>query len=385
MSVILESRTALRHLAAEASTVAKSARMNATQKKARLDGIEAEMKGYADRIKMHEGAGLLMAGGESLDSGDGGFFHTTKGIGAPGLLPSEDQLRGLHEAVLSHKSFRIEVGTKAGVGDLLPDRLVPGVVGLNHEPSRLLEHLRTSAMQVPVVEYIRHLSTTGAAGMTAAGATKPAATLNVDKVEARARKLAVTTVVNDEDLSDFTTFMSYVSAELARMVIDLENAQLIAGDGLGENLLGLLNQTGILTRAQGTDTGLDALEQGFTDLRVGGSFVAPTIVVMYPTTWSKLRRAKDTQGRYLVAPDPTAVEASSLWGVPVLQTTQIAAGTALALNAEVAAEVFVRQGVTLQTDFGQTGFERNQTSFRCEERLALAVPRPSAIMKVTGL
>jgi len=384
VSSTLEARTALRQLAAEAGTVVKSARMNPTQKKARLDGIEVEMKAAKEIIEMHEAAGRLMVGGSSIDSGEGGFVHS-KGIGAPGLLPSGEQMHELFDAVRSHKSVRMEIGTKAGVGDLLPDRLVPGVVGLNHEPSRLLEHLSTSSMDVPVVEYIRHLSTTGAAGMTAAGALKPAATLNVDKVEARARKLAVTTVVNDEDLADFTTFQGYVAAELARMVIDLENAQLIAGDGIGENLLGLLNQTGILTRLQGTDTGLDALEQGFTDLRVGGSFVAPTIVVLNPATWSKLRRAKDTQGRYLVAPDPTATEASTLWGVPVLQTTQIAAGTALALNAEVAAQVFIRQGIVLQTDYGQTGFEKNQTAFRCESRLALAVPRPSAVLKVTGL
>lgn len=48
----------------------------------------------------------------------------------------------------------------------------------------MLEYLHPTSLDVPVIEYIRHLSTTGAAGNTAAGTTKPAATLVVDKVEA---------------------------------------------------------------------------------------------------------------------------------------------------------------------------------------------------------
>jgi len=383
MSAMLEAKTAIRQLAAEARTVVDSKSLTLAQKGARLDKIEADIKGHEETVKMHETAGRLMAGGSSADSTEGGRV-AGKGIGAPNILPTEEQMHELFDSVMRHKSFRLEVGTK-GVGDLLPDRLVPGIVDFRHEPTRILEHIQATAMDVPIVEYIRHVSTTGAAGMTAAGATKPSATLNTDKVEARARKIAVTTLLNDEDLADFSAFQSYVTAELTRMVVDVENAQIIAGDGTGENLLGLLNQSGIITRAQGTDTGLDALEQAFTDLRVGPAFVAPNLVAMNPSTWSKLRRSKDTQGRYLVDVDPTAAEASSLWGVPVLQSTQITAGTALALNTDAAAHAYVRQGIVIQTDFGQTGFEKNQTAFRCEERLALAVPRPSAIVKVTGL
>jgi HK97 family phage major capsid protein len=124
----------------------------------------------------------------------------------------------------------------------------------------------------------------------------------------------VTTAVNDEDLADFNAFQGCIAAELMRMVIDVENAQIIAGDGTGENLLGLLAQTGILTRAIGADTALDAVEKAFTDLRVGAAYVAPNLLVIHPSTFSSLRRTKDTTGRYLTTADPTAAEASSLGG-----------------------------------------------------------------------
>jgi hypothetical protein len=83
-----------------------------------------------------------------------------------------------------------QVGAGSGVDEDaaadLPDRLLPGVVDVHHEPTRILQYLPTPVIDTPVVEYIRHASTTGAAGMTAAGAMKPAVTLVTDKVEARA-------------------------------------------------------------------------------------------------------------------------------------------------------------------------------------------------------
>jgi HK97 family phage major capsid protein len=105
-----------------------------------------------------------------------------------------------------------------------------------------------------------------------------------------------------------------------------------------------------------------------------------------PTDWSKLRRSKDSQNRYLVSPDPTRAEASSLWGIDVVQTTTCPAGTALVAAAQLGAQAYIRQGVTIEsTPFNGTDWTNNVTRFRAEERLVLATPRPSALCKVTGL
>ncbi len=122
-------------------------------------------------------------------------------------------------------------------------------------------------------------------------------------------------------------------------MIDAENAELPKGDGTGQHVLGLLNQAGILTRPVGTDTPLDAVEQAFNDLRVGPAFGAPTVFVAHPNDFSGLRRTKDGQQRNLLNADPSAAEASTLWGIPVVQTTQITEGMAVAMNAEVAAQL----------------------------------------------
>ena len=387
---VIEARTQLRAAGVKAQATVDNKSLSNSQKKTVLDGLEVEIKTAKDALNIHAHAGMLMGGGESMESGlynSGlGFDLGAPRVGnAPSLMPSEDQLRGLHEAVLSHKSYKFQVDTK-DVSSLVPDQMVPGIVALPHEPTRILDLLRSSPMSAPVIEYIQHISTTGTAGVVVAGATKPAVTLVTQKLEARARKIAVTTLVNDEDLQDFSAFLQYVSAELQRLVIDQENIQLTTGTGVGENLTGIFATAGILTRvkAASPETGIDTLALAAADLRNGSALVPTTVYAMHPTTWTALTLLKDSQLRYLLG-NPAEQDAAKLWGIPVVQSTGITAGTVLGMNAEAVGAAYIRQGLTVQTDYGQTGFEKNQTAFRCEERIALAVVKPAAAIKVTGL
>ena len=112
----------------------------------------------------------------------------------------------------------------------------------------------------------------------------------------------------------------------------------------------------------------------------------PTLYILNPVDFGAVRRAKDAQGRYLVNPDPTVAPTSALWGVPVVQTTQITQGTALALNTVEACQVWYRQGITVDTsNANNDDYQRNITRFRIEARVGLAVVKPSAIVKITGL
>jgi len=393
MDRLTEAKNKVRELSREALAVCENPRLDTRRQKAALDRLEPEIKRWSDEVQSWtEVAQKRSAFFRASQPGSAYTYPPTDGGGlgqpsaAPGLAMSEDQLRGLHDAVLSHKSFKVEVGTKDSVSSQIPATLVPGITPMRHEPNRIADLIPSTPMATPVVEYLQHLSTTGTAGMVAPGTTKPAVVLNVTKMEARARKVAVTTSINDEDLTDFAAFASYVSSELQRLVIDQENAQILTGDGVGENLLGLLSTTGILTRVKGAapETGIDTLELAANDLRTGPAFANASVYVMHATTWSGLRLAKDSQGRYLLG-NPTESDSAKLWGVPTVLSTTFTLGTVAVLDAQTAAQLHWRQGLIIQTDFGRDGFEKNQTSFRCEERVALATPRPAAIVRVTGL
>jgi HK97 family phage major capsid protein len=200
-----------------------------------------------------------------------------------------------------------------------------------------------------------------------------------------AKKVGIFTTVVDELLQDFPTFSQYLEVELQRQITDAENWQLLNGDGTGDNLLGLLNTTGTLSRVKGaTDTALDVLEQGITDLRNGPSFCEPDAVIIHPSTWSAIRRTKNTLGNYVLG-DPGQTTVNDVWGVPVLQTTQITPGVVVMSNLAIATQAFIREGVTLSmTNSADSDFESGKVKIRATERLTLGVARPTAINVLTG-
>jgi HK97 family phage major capsid protein len=178
-----------------------------------------------------------------------------------------------------------------------------------------------------------------------------------------------------------------ISTELLASLIDAENSQLLVGSGVAPNLTGLLNVSGILTRARATDSNLDAIAKAKADLRVGASFTEPDAIVIHPTNLATIQTSKDSQGRFIVN-DPAAPGPEQLFGMRVVATTKITLNTALMGNFSEAARLYVRQApvVEIHPNAGGTvEFVANQTFVRCEERLALAVPRPSSLISITGL
>jgi predicted transcriptional regulator len=303
---------------------------------------------------------------------------------APAVF-DEQSLRQLHAAVVSQQPLRIEArATTWSPYSLLPPTLYPQPIGPQHE-GRLLDRLPVAATDSPAIEYVKHLSTTGAAAVTAEGDPKPELTLNYDKVIIQMVKLAAHTAASREALSDFTSFAGYVTSELSRLLTDVENDALINGV---TGLDGFLNTSGILTHTVATspaETPLDAIEASIATLRVGPALATANLLVLHPSTWSAVRRSKDDQHRYLVTADPTTDTASSAWGVPVLVTTQISPGLGLMLDTRKAGRVWQREGLSLRTGYANDDLTRNLTRFVVEERLNLACERPAAVLKITEL
>jgi len=383
---IVEINRIKRELAEQVGSITKNHSLTIAQKSAQLDQVEQKMA----EMRTHEANSRRFS---NIMHGTGDIWQPrTKAMGrpssAPAIMPDPEQTEALFNAVRTKQSLRVEVQTKAttAIGGVAPAVLLPGLLERTHEPQRIMDALPATAMSAPSVAYLRHNSTTGSPATVAPGGLKPELSFLVDSVTIRAAKIAAHVAVNDEDMADYHDFEQYVGVELMRAVIDTENGQLLNGTGVGTDVLGLLAVTGALTRALGTDTGLDAVEQSINDLRVGSAFAIADLMITHPTTRSKLRRQKDGQGRYMVNPDPTVDEADSLFGIPLVVTTTCPIGTVVVADARKAAMVYVRQGLSIETTpYNTDDFTHNLTRFRCEERLALATPRPAALSIVTGL
>lgn len=313
-------------------------------------------------------------------------------IAAPALHLAAEQVAELHEAAVNAKTLSVPVEGKAALdeggapmGAAPTFRLPP--TPLRREPQRVLNLIPTFAADSPVITYYQEAAAANAATAVAEGAQKPEATASYSAVSVSATKIATYKAVTDEALNDYPAFAQILQTRLTLDVIDAENAELLSATKTGaHNFAGLLNTTGILTRAKATEpNNIDLLSEAFDDLRLGASYTEPDGIVMHPTDWGNLRRAKDGNGRYYLAPQPSNAAALDLWGVPVVLTSQITAGTALVGSFAEACAVGVRDGLRVEIGLDGNDFTYNRRTIRAEERLALLVPRPTALVKVTGL
>jgi HK97 family phage major capsid protein len=117
----------------------------------------------------------------------------------------------------------------------------------------------------------------------------------------------------------------------------------------------------------------------------GAGFAEPTGVIFHPNDWTAIKLLRTTDGIYIWG-SPAEEAADRIWGLAVRQTTGMTENTALVGAFRPHAEVLRRTGitVTLSTEHG-TYFIENKVAILAEERLALAVYRPSAFCTVTGI
>ena len=252
-----------------------------------------------------------------------------------------------------------------------------------------------------VIEYFRQVGYTSPSGQTpptnAAGmvadrtggafTAKPQSGLKFIGQQAPVRTMAHWEAAHRNVLADEPQLRSIIDNELMYGLRLLEDSQLLNGDGTGENLLGVLQTPNIQTYSWSSgpsaiDTKADAIRRAATL-----SFLAyyePTGVVLHPTDWEQMELSKDLNGQYLVAISVALGGTPRLWRIPVVETPAITVGTALVGAFGTAAQIYDRDGASIRVSEQHADFfVRNAIVVLAEQRMALAVKRPEAFVKVT--
>jgi HK97 family phage major capsid protein len=157
------------------------------------------------------------------------------------------------------------------------------------------------------------------------------------------------------------------------------------GSGTGGDIQGLLTCPGILTHTASGTNPFDDIEESIAAMRVGPSLATPDVFVCNPASWSAIRRTEDNYGRYLVSPDPSKDEVNTAWGVDVVSTTAISAGTGLLIDSTKFGAMLIREGLVIITGTANDDLIRNLVRFIFEERINVAVERPTALLAISGL
>ena len=233
------------------------------------------------------------------------------------------------------------------------------------------------------VDYPKQSVRTNNAAPVAEGNTKPYSNYGWTRATAAVRTIAHLAKLTRQALDDAPRLQAEVDAEMRYGLALAEDSQILLGDGTGENLLGLYPQATTYAAPSGitvvSPNKIDKLRLAMLQASLG--LYPADAIVLHETDWTDIELTKDTQGRYIFA-NPTGVVGPQLWGKRVVSTVSMAQGTFLVGAFKVAATLYDRlKPEVLISSENADDFEKNLLTMRCEERLALAVKRPAALIK----
>lgn len=287
--------------------------------------------------------------------------------------------------------------TEAASAIVIPDYR-PGIVPIPQFPMRVADLIPQGTTTSTAVYYPQETTATNAADTLAEMGDKSTKqsilqfTMQSDPVQ----KIVTFLPVSDEMLEDVDQIQSYINGRLGLFIRETEEDQLLNGTGTPPDISGILDRSNLNTSsalALDTDSVIDAIHKALTVCRVTGG-LEPDAIVAHPTDWSAIRLMKDANKQYYSGGPFTqfgpygtggGMAGDSLWGLPVVLSTKLAAGTILCGAFRTGAFIYRRRGLTVEASNSHSDFfAKNMTAIRAEERLALAVYRPQAFYQITG-
>lgn len=234
-------------------------------------------------------------------------------------------------------------------------------------------------------EYAKQTVRQNNAAPVAEGAQKPYSNYGWEKATANVKTIAHLAKITRQALDDAPRLQGEVDSEMRYGLALAEDAQILNGDGTGENLLGLMLQaTAYAAPANVTIpnmTRIDKLRLALLQASLG--LYPSDAIVTSETDWAVIELTKDSAGGYIFA-NPLAMAGPTLWGKRVVPTNSMAIGSFLAGAFKMAATLYDRLAVeVLISSENADDFEKNLLTMRAEERVALAVKRPAALIKGT--
>ena len=336
--------------------------------------------------------------------------NTPKTIGESFI--NTDAYKGYQEAGVKGLDSTVKfspMGYKATLGAGLSQNFPPEVL---RQPGILESALRDPDAVIGLFDqietdqnsfaYMEETTFTNAAAEQAEEATTAEATLDFTEKTASIRKIGVFLPVTEELLADVNGIQGYVNSRLGTMIKLRLDGQIMDGDGSAPNLDGLLNTSGINSFAYGSYSGelgrLGQIYQAITEIRKD-AFVEPDAIIMHPSDWydiitSVTDVATTTSGA--AAKNPLFVVAGGfgdgvaprLWGLPVVTSSAVNAGTQMVgkFGGGEAAHLVMRQGLDLAvSDSHSDFFLKGKLAIRATMRVGLVVYRPTAFCKLTQM
>jgi HK97 family phage major capsid protein len=276
------------------------------------------------------------------------------------------------------------VGTgRSAATSLVPAQRIPGIITKPDREFTIRDLIAAGRTSAGSIEYVQETGFTNNAAMVAETTQKPYSDITFDMKTAPVRTLAHLFKISIQMLQDAEGLISYLDLRGTTGLKIKEENQLLFGDGTGQNLLGLMGQSSAFAAAfvPQDATIIDRLR--LAALQVRKAEYRADGIIMNPDDLAALELTKDNEGRYILG-NPAGEQTPRVWRLPIAETTAMPSGQFLIGAFSQAAQVFDRQQVTFEISTENSNdFELNMATARIEERIALAVYRPEALVSGT--
>ncbi|AGA74896.1 MULTISPECIES: phage major capsid protein [Pseudomonas] len=353
-----------------------------TDLKKQIEDQKGELQKVIDQVVDLEQKGVKLRG----QPGEGkSFIDLIKGDESYKSLNQKNaalaQLEVTKSDMASMKEMKV---TSAGIVAPVYDPVIqPGI----RQELRIRDLLTSIPVTGQQYTYFREKLHTRGAAPVAEGGLKPTSNVTFEPVTDRVKKLAVWMPVTDEALDDVPQMFAYLQ-QLLRYDLKLEEeAQILKGDGTGENLPGLMTQATTYDTAlsKAGDTAIDLVRRAIYQVRKQSQMSADG-TVMTELDWMNIELQKDGENRYLFA-NLQGLVTPILWGRPVITSDSMDEGDGtnggefLVANFARSTTLFDRMSFVFKMGLINDQFIKNERALLVEERLGLGVRRKEALVK----
>lgn len=343
-----------------------------------LDGLSKSGLELMDRLKEVEQK-LARRGASNDEDFKSAGTQLSESAGFKSLAESGRGTARLRlKAVTSITSATTGTG---GVGDAIQPTRVPNIITGPERPFTIRDLIMPGRTSSNAIEYVKESGFQNMAAGVAEGAAKPQSDLSFDLVTTTVKTIAHWFRASKQVLADIPLLQSYIDGRAIYGLKYVEENQILAGDGTGQNLLGLIPQATPFNEAlrKAGDNKLDILRRAILQVRIAE--YRASAIALNPIDWADMELAKDSTGSYIWVNVQEGGQ-PRMWRLPVVDSNAIPAGRFLVGAFDIAAQVFDREDAAVEVSTEDAdNFTKNMVTIRAEERLALAVYRPQSFVE----
>jgi HK97 family phage major capsid protein len=258
------------------------------------------------------------------------------------------------------------------------------VVDKATRPIQVLDLIPTFSINQAAFVYMEETTRTENAAEKAEGAAYAESAFVFTQRTSTVRKITDSIPVTDEQLEDEMQVRSLLEQRLSYGLRQKLDSQILVGDGIAPNLLGLNSVPSTQSQAKGADPTIAAFMKALTKVRFTGR-ASPSGAVFHPNDWQDVVLSQNSNGDYLfgnpfMGPGPT-----SLFGIPVALSDAQTENTALIVDFNNFTRLDDRRGASVMLGYVADQFKEGEQTLRADMRVAFTVTRAAAVCLLTGI